>query len=66
MRGLRKIKQFDHHCFEVLVLLSRSSQVAQQSRILLPMQESNLILSQEDALQKETAAHSSILAWEIP
>ena len=33
----------------------------------LPMQETWIqILVREDALEKETAAHSGILAWEIP
>ena len=44
-------------------------QVAQQSRIRLPMQETQEIraqsLCQEDLLEKEMATHSSILAWEI-
>ena len=40
------------------------------SRIRLPMQELPEMwvpsLGQEDHLEKEMAAHSSILAWEIP
>ena len=36
-------------------------------RICLPVQETRIqSLSQEDPLKKETATHSSILAWEIP
>ena len=36
-------------------------------RIHLPMQEMQVrSLSGEDPLEKEMAAHSSILAWEIP
>ena len=35
-------------------------------RICLPMQETQVrSLSQDDALEKEMATHSSILAWEI-
>ena len=35
--------------------------------IRLPMQERQVqSLGQEDPLEKEMAAHSSILAWEIP
>ena len=41
--------------------------MAQRLRICLPMQETWVgSLGQEDALEKEMAAHSSILAWEIP
>ena len=46
-----------------------ASQVAQQSRIHLPMQLMQEMeggsLGQEDLLVKEMATHSSILAWEI-
>ena len=43
-----------------------SSQVAQWSRICLPMQETQIqSLGQKDLLEKEIATHSSILAWEI-
>ena len=46
------------------------SQVAQWSRISLPMQKIQdtrvWSLGQEDSLEKEMATHSSILAWEIP
>ena len=41
--------------------------MAQWKRILLPMQETWVgSLGQGDALEKELATHSSILAWEIP
>ena len=41
--------------------------MAQWYRICLPMQETQVqSLSQEYPLEKEMAAHSSILAWEIP
>ena len=46
------------------------SQVAQWSRIRLPMQKIQdtrvWSLGQEDSLEKEMATYSSILAWEIP
>ena len=44
--------------------MNNASQVVQWQRILLPMQETwvqSLIL--KDPLEKETATHSSILAW---
>ena len=41
--------------------------VAQSVKNLNVMQETKVwSLSQEDPLEKEMAAHSSILAWEIP
>ena len=41
--------------------------MAQQSRICLSMQETQVLSQgQEDTLEKEMAAHSSILTWEIP
>ena len=41
--------------------------VAQWSRTLLPMQETQVqSLGQEDPLKKEMANHSSILAWKMP
>ena len=41
--------------------------MAQWKRILLPMQETWVgSLGQGDALEKELATHSSILAWKIP
>ena len=47
-----------------------ASQVTQWSRIHLPVQKMQEIRLQsrgrEDLLQEEMAAHSSILAWEIP
>ena len=43
------------------------SQVAQWSRILLPVQEMRgSSLGREDPLEKGMATPSSILAWEIP
>ena len=51
-------------------LLCVTSQVAQWSRICLPMQEMQEMwlqsLGQEDPVKKEMATHSSILAWKIP
>ena len=44
--------------------------MAQQSRICLPLQETQEIqvrsLGQEDPPEKGMATHSSILAWKIP
>ena len=49
---------------------ARASQMAQWKSICLPMQETQETqvrsLGQEDPLEYETAAHSSILAWKIP
>ena len=46
------------------------SQVAQEERIHLPMQEVQQLwvqfLGREDPVEEETAAHSSIPAWKIP
>ena len=47
--------------------LWRISLVAHQQRIQLPMQEIWVqSLGWEDSLEKEMAAHSSFLAWEVP
>ena len=41
--------------------------MAQTAKNLLAMQETWIQpLGQEDSLEKETATHSSILAWKIP
>ena len=41
--------------------------VAQQRRVLLPCRKTQAqSLPREDPLEKETAIHSSILAWEVP
>ena len=41
--------------------------MAQRLKCLLAMQETWLrSLGQEDALEKEMATHSSVLAWRIP
>ena len=32
----------------------------------LPTQDTQVLLGQEDSLEKEMATHSSILAWRIP
>ena len=46
---------------------NRASQVVQQERIRLRMQETQVqSLGWEDLLEDEMATHSSILAWEIP
>ena len=45
----------------------RPSFVAQSVRNLPAMQETQVrFLGQEDPLEKEMTAHSSILAWRIP
>ena len=44
-----------------------ASLVAQRVKCLLAMQETQVrSLGREDHLEKEMAAHSSILAWRIP
>ena len=46
---------------------SRASLVAQRVKRLPAMRESRVrFLGQEDPLEKETAVHSSTLAWKIP
>ena len=53
--------------FNIYDTYLRASQVAQRKRICLPMQETHVrSLGWEDPLEKEMAAHSSILAWKIP
>ena len=43
------------------------AQWLKKKKICLPMQETRVrSLGHEDPLEKEMAAHSSILAWEIP
>ena len=47
--------------------INRDSLVAQTAKSLLAMQETQVqSLGWEDALEKEMASHSSILAWKIP
>ena len=47
--------------------MSKSSLVAQRLKRLPAVQETWVqSLSREDALEKEMATHSSILAWRIP
>ena len=47
--------------------LKSASLVAQSVKNLPAVQETQIqFLGQEDALKKEMATHSSILAWEIP
>ena len=44
-----------------------ASLVAQRSKCLPPIRETRVLsLGWEDPLEKEMAAHSSILAWRIP
>ena len=48
-------------------LLGQASLVAQVVKRLSAMQETRVrSLGREDPLEKEMAAHSSILAWKIP
>ena len=50
-----------------VLMMFWASLVAQQKRIHLPLQERQVwSLGSEDALEKEVATHSSILAWRIP
>ena len=47
--------------------MTLDSLVAQTVKSLLAIRETQLrLLGQEDPLEKEMAAHSSILAWRIP
>ena len=49
------------------IMLHWASQVVQQYRICLPVQETQVwSTGWEDPLEEEKATHSSILAWEIP
>ena len=58
---------FIYSWFVDLHEFSKASQVAQWSRINLPMQETWVqSLGGEDPLEGEMATHSSIHAWEIP
>ena len=51
----------------VFALVTRASLVAQMVKRLSAMQETRVrSLGWEDPLEKEMAAHSSILAWKIP
>ena len=53
-------------CFEFDTNLW-ASLMAQTVKSLLAMQETQVLyLGQEDLLEKETASHSSVLAWRIP
>ena len=50
-----------------MVYLSRASLVAQMVKSLPAMSETQVqSLGWEDALEKEKAIHSSILAWDMP
>ena len=64
--GLRDNK----HPFPHRAMPCRDSQVAQWSRICLPMQEMQETwvpsLGQEDPLEEEMATHSNILTGKIP
>ena len=66
-------KPLDHRGISSGHVWGGASQVAQEQRIHLPMQETQETqetwvpsLGKEDPLEKEMATHSSILAWRIP
>ena len=55
------------YCALYFLSLSRASLVAQTVKCLSAMQETRVRSpGSEDLLEKEMAAHSSILAWKIP
>ena len=61
---LKSVRQLSHSLPEDIW---GASPVAQLVKNLPAMQETGIrSLGQEDALEKEMATHSSILAWEIP
>ena len=55
------------HTSEKFIQVNGTSSMAQQVKDLPAMQETQVWpLGWEDSLEKETATHSSILAWRIP
>ena len=62
------VKDTDVDCVKIEIQSnSFLSLVPQTVKNTPAMQETKVLsLSQEDPLEKETATHSSILAWEIP
>ena len=61
-----RMRELSGVSYKVTNPIHSASQVVQQLRILLPMQETWVrSLGQEDPLEKEMATHSNILAWEI-
>ena len=61
---LKSVRQLSHSLPEDIW---GASPVAQLVKNLPAMQETGIrSVGQEDALEKEMATHSSILAWEIP
>ena len=61
------LQQEENISFSPSKVSSRTSLVAQTVKHMPTMQETQLqSLGQEDALEKEMATHSSILAWKIP
>ena len=62
------VKDTDVDCVKIEIQSnSFLSLVPQTVKNTPAMQETQVLsLSQEDPLEKETATHSSILAWEIP
>ena len=63
----RDFQDLGHHPLLGLLTVPMASLVAQRLKRLPPMQETRVpSLGGEDPLEKEMAAHSSILAWRIP
>ena len=59
--------QVPEAAFHYILGHSGASLVSQMVKNLPAMQETRVLsLGREDPLEKETATHSSILAWEIP
>ena len=57
----------DFYDFFFFFFVTRASLTAHSVKNLPAMQETQFqLLGQEDPLEKETATHSSILAWRIP
>ena len=58
---------FEDKTFKEVIKLKGESLVASSVKNLPAMQETRVqFLGGEDPLEKETTAHSSILAWRIP
>ena len=58
---------YNKNILVIYIYISRASLVAQMVKNLPAMQETQVrSLGQEDPLEKETATHSSIVAWRIP
>ena len=72
MEGYCSFKKEQRHsclcvCVTFISIMKLTSLVAQTAKNLSAMQKTQFRpLGREDPLDKETATHSSILAWEIP